>query len=92
MCIRDRHSLIGVGFLAATFLVSPFLPDDKVDTFNEVCKNTEQNMTLLDDIEDTLGTEEHNKPLYGVAKIAWPFIISGTWCMVFSCGFVILGK
>jgi hypothetical protein len=28
----------------------------------------------------------------GVQKIAWPFIISGAWCVITSSGYAILGK
>ena len=28
----------------------------------------------------------------GVPIIAWPFIISGAWCMLFSFGFLLLAK
>merc|ERR1719266_2410779 len=74
------HSLIGVGFLAATFLVKPFLPqDDQSD--DSICY---QNVTT------SITTSGHNELLMGVPKIAWPFIISGAWCMVFSSGFAIL--
>lgn len=30
--------------------------------------------------------------LFGIEKIAWPFIISGAWCVFFSLGYGILGK
>lgn len=84
------HSLIGVGFLAATFLVTPFLPEDdgKTDSRDAVCNGNSDNFTESSNI--TRGV--HNEPLLGVRKIAWPFIISGVWCMVFSCGYAILGK
>ena len=31
------HALIGAGFLAATFLVRPFLPDSNLDDVDEIC-------------------------------------------------------
>ena len=30
--------------------------------------------------------------LMGMDKIAWPFILSGAWCVFFSLGYAILGK
>ena len=31
------HALIGAGFLAATFLVRPFLPDNKMQDIDQIC-------------------------------------------------------
>ena len=31
------HALIGAGFLAATFLVRPFLPDNKNTDIDQIC-------------------------------------------------------
>jgi hypothetical protein len=77
------HSLIGMGFLAATFIVGPFLPEDGTTKDNEaVCAGNSTQTSV---------SGAHNEPLLGVRKIAWPFIITGIWCMVFSCGFAILG-
>lgn len=78
------HSLIGVGFLAATFLVKPFLPEDDDNDDRSICA-LNQTTTVGDD-------SPHNEPLLGVPKIAWPFIISGCWCMVFGCGYAVLGR
>ena len=77
------HSLIGVGFLAATFLVKPFLPEDEPN-------NNSQNSICSQNVTETIATSSHNALLGGVPKIAWPFIISGAWCMVFCSGFAIL--
>jgi hypothetical protein len=30
--------------------------------------------------------------ILGVQKIAWPFIITGAWCIISSAGFAILGN
>ena len=83
------HSLIGAGFLAATFLVKPFLPEDNEDTFDDVC------IFNKTDSADNAPTEilsgSHNEKWYGVSRIAWPFIISGSWCIIFSFGYAILG-
>ena len=77
------HSLIGVGFLAATFLVKPFLPKDEPN-------DNSQNSICYQNVTETIETSSHNALLGGVPKIAWPFIISGAWCMVFCSGFAIL--
>ena len=77
------HSLIGVGFLAATFLVKPFLPEDEPN-------DNSQNSICYQNVTETIETSSHNALLGGVPKIAWPFIISGAWCMVFCTGFAIL--
>ena len=77
------HSLIGVGFLAATFLVKPFLPGDEPN-------DNSQNSICYQNVTETIATSSHNALLGGVPKIAWPFIISGAWCIVFCSGFAIL--
>ena len=33
-----------------------------------------------------------NETIYGIPKIAWPFIISGCWCVIFSFAYLALGK
>ena len=88
------HSLIGVGFLVATFLVTPFLPEDKPDNnqTDNVCNTSSEDSTSDGSTAIDFADSEHNVPLLGVPKLAWPFIISGTWCMVFSCGYAILGE
>ena len=75
--------MIGVGFLAATFLVKPFLPEDEPN-------DNSQNSICYQNVTETIATSSHNALLGGVPKIAWPFIISGAWCMVFCSGFAIL--
>ena len=87
------HSLIGVGFLAATFLVTPFLPQDndqdgQGNSFNQLC-TTDNTANIT---ESAIENSNHNEPYWGVRKIAWPFIITGVWCMVCSLGYAILGK
>ena len=88
------HSLIGVGFLVATFLVTPFLPEDKPDNnqTDNVCNTSSEDSNSDGSTAIDFADSEHNVPLLGVPKLAWPFIISGTWCMVFSCGYAILGE
>ena len=36
------HALIGAGFLAATFLVRPFLPDEKETDIDQICGRANQ--------------------------------------------------
>ena len=88
------HSLIGVGFLVATFLVTPFLPEDKPNNnqTDDVCNTSSEDSTSDGTSAVDFADSEHNVPLLGVPKLAWPFIISGAWCMVFSSGYAILGE
>ena len=30
--------------------------------------------------------------MWGLDKIAWPFVIAGIWCIIFSFGYLILGN
>ena len=83
------HALIGAGFLAATFLVRPFLPDDKEMDIDEICGRANQS-----DIPLEMGgniSPPNTEDLF-IPTIAWPFIISGVWCIIFSVGFLILAK
>lgn len=100
------HSVIGIGFLAATFLVKPFLPEEKSqsESTESVCGVEPASITLnassidssppftptvgvSDETKDIIAT---NETLLGVDKIAWPYIISGVWCAVFSLGYAFL--
>ena len=45
------HALIGAGFLAATFLVRPFLPDDKNTDIDQICGRANQTATNTEDME-----------------------------------------
>ena len=82
------HALIGAGFLAATFLVRPFLPGDNTKDTDMICgRDTESNTTLVETVVET--NDDDNG---AIQTIAWPFIITGGWCMIFSFGFLILAK
>ena len=39
------HALIGAGFLAATFLVRPFLPDNKNTDIDQICGRANQTVS-----------------------------------------------
>ncbi|TRY63094.1 hypothetical protein TCAL_00469 [Tigriopus californicus] len=84
------HACVGIGFLAATFLVRPFLPSEA-----SALKNKDQvcfgNGTNVEDPLLTVDLQDEDAYLWGIQKIAWPFIISGIWCCVFSLGYLILG-
>ena len=81
------HALIGAGFLAATFLVRPFLPESGDKDTDEICGRT--NITkALDDVK----IESSSADDVLIPTIAWPFIISGAWCVILSIGFLILAK
>ena len=90
------HALIGAGFLAATFLVRPFLPDNKNTDIDQICGRANQtDPSTSQDMEESLGSQEDpalSVVSEGVPTIAWPFIISGAWCIVFSFGFLVLAK
>ena len=81
------HAMIGAGFLAATFLVKPFLPDDQDAKDNQavICSLNTNNSTAKKSTEENLVEND-------LGQIIWPFIIAGVWCMVFSTGYVLLGK
>ena len=84
------HALIGAGFLAATFLVRPFLPGDNTKDTDMICgRNNMDNVTMTSD--DTTATELQLEE-GAIQTIAWPFIITGGWCMLFSFGFLLLAK
>ena len=83
------HALIGAGFLAATFLVRPFLPGDNTKDTDMICgRDTESNTTLVETVVETNDDDDDG----AIQTIAWPFIITGGWCMIFSFGFLILAK
>ena len=85
------HSLVGIGFLAGTFLVKPFLPDDEVSATNTnaktICDATNELEKSAEDLKVV-----NDELLWGMAKIAWPFVISGAWCICSSLGFAILSE
>ena len=81
------HTLIGAGFLAATFLVRPFLPDSGGKDTDEICGRA-NNTKVYNDVQ--IEYSLHTDAL--IPTIAWPFIISGAWCVIFSIGFLILAK
>ena len=90
------HAMVGVGFLFGTFLVRPFLPTDATAAKDrdEVCIGTSSNSnsnstnTALVDPEAV----EEDEYLWGVQKIAWPFLITGLWSIVCSFGYIVLGE
>jgi hypothetical protein len=97
------HAMVGVGFLAGTILVRPFLPADATAAKDrdEVCLSMSGNATATAVTTTTAAlpaavtTEEEEDPietLLGIDKIAWPFIITGVWCVFFSFGYIILGE
>ena len=86
------HSLIGAGFLAATFLVKPFLPETEEEDRDAVCNVTRTGNDKSDNVTTIRFGEKEEDQILGVSKIAWPFLITGAWCIVFSSGYAILGK
>ena len=89
------HALIGAGFLAATFLVRPFLPDNKNTDIEQICGRANQTDSTTTTTSGALDMEEEpalSVVSEGIPTIAWPFIISGVWCIVFSFGFLLLAK
>jgi len=81
------HALIGAGFLAATFLVRPFLPESGDQDIDEICGRS--NIT---EVQEDVKIESSVADDVLIPTIAWPFIISGAWCVVFSVGFLILAR
>ena len=88
------HALIGAGFLAATFLVRPFLPSSEMDT-EDICGGgggaAQDNITSMSAAAAAVvNTTAAATAEEGIQSIAWPFIISGVWCILFSFGFLLL--
>jgi len=90
------HALIGAGFFVATWLVRPFLPDEDEVNKAKLCKWNDDDVTTLmynnvstesATAETTLGEDTDEE---FIPKIAWPFIIAGAWCIIFSLGFLLL--
>ena len=42
------HALIGAGFLAATFLVRPFLPESEIGDMEEICGGGNESLVIED--------------------------------------------
>ncbi len=79
------HASVGVGFLTATFLVRPFLPDqDKAEQDREVICD-------LNGAGENGETEYEKEYLGGIDKIAWPFLLTGGWTLVCSVIYFVLG-
>ena len=94
------HAMVGVGFLFGTFLVRPFLPADATAAKDrdEVCLGSTSNSNSTSaaaavavDAPDADAVVE-DEYLWGVQKIAWPFLITGLWSILCSFGYVVLGK
>ncbi|XP_023332152.1 sodium-dependent glucose transporter 1A isoform X2 [Eurytemora carolleeae] len=88
------HAVIGSGFLAATILVRPFLPSEESVNKDTLCNRINTTLERTKD-ELSLINPEPNSFLFMeedhlLPTIAWPFIISGVWCIFFSFGFLIL--
>lgn len=98
--INALHFFISIGFLLGTFLVQPFLPasSDKVcSSQTQVYKDTKEfniTNTLSEEAEDSdlVDYDPVIPILHGVQSIAWPFIISGVWCILISVGFFALSR
>ena len=60
-----------------------FVRDNKIPySNNNHCRHKSLSLPFL---------EDHDL-LMGIDKIAWPFILSGAWCVFFGLGYAILGK
>jgi len=80
------HALVGAGFLAATFLVRPFLPETGVVDSDKICGR----LNITEEV--VIVTPESTLTGDSIPTIAWPFIISGAWCIFFSMGFLVLAR
>ena len=99
--INALHFFISIGFLIGTFLVQPFLPGG---TEAAICAGRESGELDLNIIcldcrfsESTGNATTLIQPelevipmVHGIQSIAWPFVISGSWCVLVSIGFFIL--
>ena len=80
------HAFIGIGLLAATFLVRPFLPDS-------ASADEDRDAVCFNNGTSSNWSESNDRGLmWGVDPVAWPFVIAGLWCCIFSIGYLILGK
>ena len=89
------HAMVGVGFFGGTFLVRPFLPTDATAAKNrdEVCSVFSGSNSTATTAASAAATDDYgDESLWGVQKIAWPFLITGVWSIVCSFGYIVLGK
>jgi hypothetical protein len=88
------HAIIRLGFLGGAFLVQPFLPGDATAARarDEVCPLPRHRRQCYDKHCNTIVAEPEVETLLGIDTIAWPYIISGLWGVIFSFGFIILGE
>ena len=88
------HAMVGVGFLFGTFLVRPFLPADATAAKDrdEVCMGASSNSNSTNAVTVDPDAVEEDEYMWGIQKIAWPFLITGLWSIVCSFGYVVLGK
>ena len=87
--INALHFFISIGFLMGTFLVQPFLPEG---TEKAVCSGRNTNNSSLALLPNDTFSGEVIPMVHGVQSIAWPFIISGSWCVLVSVGFLLLSQ
>ncbi len=88
------HAFTGIGFLVATFIVRPFLPeaDSAERTREDVCGGGRNSEAAPSAEQEQDGGEKYvAEYLAGVPKVAWPFLITGVWCILVSCIYVLLG-
>ena len=77
---QSLHAFVGVGFIIGSFLVQPFLPQEK-DGDTDVCRGT--NETITDQYTPRM--------MGGIASINWPFIIIAIWHFITAIGMLVLG-
>jgi len=84
-----EHAVIACGCFASTFLVRPFLPEEESIDKDAICNSKLANITIEEEVViiDEISTSLVPQTL---PDIAWPFIITGSWCVVFSLGFLVL--
>ena len=88
--INALHFFISIGFLMGTFLVQPFLPGG---TRAAICAGRESGDVATGNATTSIQPEMEVIPMvYGIQSIAWPFVISGCWCVLVSIGFFILSR
>jgi len=79
------HATIGIGFLLATFLVQPFLPNISGKLAKDTICDTERTQ------EEIQTSVEEIPQMGGIQSIAWPFLISGLWCVIGGLCYFYLG-
>ena len=62
------HALIGAGFLAATFLVRPFLPSNEVVDIDHICGRSNGTVSEQEEVNEVEDGIDLNQSIYRSQK------------------------